>query len=122
MSPIATTRKPRVFARYPLDDIVEAHARQFFQLTTYDDPNAANWRQEAEAVMVRIESITEEDAKACGPQLKFVCKHGVGTDQIAVQALAARGIMTMNMAGVNVCSFFNGTSNTDSCRQNLLRS
>jgi lactate dehydrogenase-like 2-hydroxyacid dehydrogenase len=104
MSPVATTRKPRVFARYPLDETVEAHARRFFQLTTCDDPAINNWRQEAEAVMVRIESVTEEDAKVVGQQLKFVCKHGVGTDQIAVKALAAKGIVTMNMAGVNVGS------------------
>lgn len=103
MSPVATTHKPRLFARYPLDEVVEAHARRFFQLTTYDDPAIVNWRQEAEAVIVRIESVTEEDVKVIGDQLKFVCKHGVGTDQIAVKALAARGILTMNMAGVNVC-------------------
>lgn len=100
--PVATKYKPRVFARYPLDEVVEAHARKHFQLTTYDDPEISKWRELAEGVMVRTQSVTEEDAKLCGDQLKFVCKHGVGMDQIAVNALDARGIVCMNMAGVNV--------------------
>lgn len=37
-----------------------------------------------------------------GSRLKYVGKHGVGTNAIVVAELAQKGILTMNSAGVNV--------------------
>ncbi|WVW86491.1 hypothetical protein I302_108539 [Kwoniella bestiolae CBS 10118] len=101
MSPSAVPHKPRVFCLYPIDDSVREYAEQHFDFTCEPDPKVKSWREEAEAVMVRSNTITPSDVKVLGPAFKFVGKHGVGVDAIAVKELKERGITVMNTPGVN---------------------
>ena len=94
--------KPVVVSRYHLEQSVVDYANAFFDFIPFDDCRASQWRQIADAVMVRGESITSKDVQDLGPRLKFVGKHGVGTNAIAVKELAVKGIKTMNAPGVNV--------------------
>ncbi|WVR09350.1 hypothetical protein IAU60_006416 [Kwoniella sp. DSM 27419] len=101
MSPSAVPHKPRVFCLYPVDESVKEYAEQHFDFTTCDDPRIDTWREEGEAVMARSNLITPADVKRMGPAFKYVGKHGVGVDSIAVKELEERGIKTMNTPGVN---------------------
>ncbi|WWC95057.1 hypothetical protein V866_001909 [Kwoniella sp. B9012] len=101
MSPAAVPHKPRVFCLYPVDDSVKEYAERYFDFTCEPNTKVKLWREEAEAVMVRSNKITPEDVKMLGPAFKFVGKHGVGVDAIAVKELKERGIRVMNTPGVN---------------------
>ncbi len=102
MSPVATISKPRVFCLYAIDPAVHAWASQRFELTCFPDPAVKNWKAEAEGIMVRSETIGQGDVGEIGSQLRFVSKHGVGLDRIAVKELKEKGIVVMNTPGVNV--------------------
>ncbi|RSH87415.1 hypothetical protein EHS25_003325 [Saitozyma podzolica] len=101
MSPAAVPVKPRVFALYYLEPSVVEHARTLFDFTAFNEPGSKNWRSDAEGIMVRSENITEDDVAKLGPGVKYVVKHGVGTDLLAMKALKERGVTVMNTAGVN---------------------
>ncbi|EIW72046.1 hypothetical protein M231_07643 [Tremella mesenterica] len=101
MSPAAVPHKPRVFSLYPLEPSVIEYGSQFFDLTVPGDPDWKNWREEAEAVMVRSNVIDADDVAKFGPGLKFVGKHGVGIDQLAAKEIRSKGVIIMNTAGVN---------------------
>lgn len=97
-----TTTKPVVVALYPLEPSLIEYGRARLDLITYDDPRAKEWKQIAEGVMVRTNAITPKDVVDIGPQLKFVVKHGVGVNVIAVEELKSKGVLVMNTPGVNV--------------------
>ncbi|WWC64905.1 uncharacterized protein I303_107519 [Kwoniella dejecticola CBS 10117] len=101
MSPAAVPHKPRVFCLYPVDDSVKEYAEQWFDFTCEPNPQVSRWREEAEAVMVRSNKVTPSDVKQLSPAFKYVGKHGVGVDAIAVKELNAKGIKVMNTPGVN---------------------
>lgn len=104
MSPAAVPHKPRVFCIYDIDQSVVEYGRQKFDLTVKGEPGWEIWREEAEGVMVRSDAIDHEDIKRMNPGLKYIGKHGVGVDRIAVKELQDRGITVMNTPGVNVSS------------------
>ncbi|WWC92010.1 uncharacterized protein L201_006964 [Kwoniella dendrophila CBS 6074] len=101
MSPSAVPHKPRVFCLYPIDDSVKEYAERYFDFTCEPDPRVNQWKEQAEAVMVRSNKITPSDVKSLNPGFKFVGKHGVGVDAIAVRELSEKGIRVMNTPGVN---------------------
>jgi len=104
--------KPVVVSRYHLEQSVVDYANTFFDFIPFDDCRASEWRTIADAVMVRGETITSKDVQELGPKLRFVGKHGVGTNAIAVKELAAKGIKTMNAPGVNVGHYTSINSST----------
>lgn len=99
--PIAIPNKPHVFTLYTLSPDVRAYAEQFFRLTSPEDEGFDEWREKAEGIMVRSVEVTEEDVAGM-VRCRFVGKHGVGVDKLAVKALKAKGVVLMNTAGVNV--------------------
>ena len=100
--PVPTRPKPLVFCLYKVDKSVVEYGRSLFEFVTYDDPRSKRWKEEAEGVMVRSQTVTAEEVSHFGTQLKFVQKHGVGVDNLAVKAMRERGVVVMNTAGVNV--------------------
>ncbi|HEY4252930.1 MAG TPA: hydroxyacid dehydrogenase [Roseomonas sp.] len=69
-------------------------------LVLWDDPAAANWREEADALMVRMTPLRAEDF-AAAKRLKVVVKQGVGIETIDLDAARAHGIAVCNTPGVN---------------------
>ena len=63
-------------------------------------PEVARALSIADAIIVRLFEVTAETA-AAAPRLKVVAKHGVGTDNIDVAAMTARGIVVANTPGAN---------------------
>lgn len=96
--------KPRVFCLHPLEPAIEELASKLFDFTPYATPGWENWPEEAEGVMVRGADITEEHVARFNPKLKFIAKHGVGVDQLAMKSIHAKGVTVMNTPGVNVSS------------------
>ena len=99
--PIATSSKIRVYSLYPLADSIKTTAAQHFQLICPDDEGHDAWRDDAEGIMVRSTPITVEDVAAL-KKCRYIAKHGVGTDRLALKALKAKDIVVMNTAGINV--------------------
>ncbi|KAL7006245.1 hypothetical protein EMMF5_004131 [Cystobasidiomycetes sp. EMM_F5] len=77
-----------------------AYARSLFELVGPGDPGWENWRTDAEGLLVGSSSVTAQDIAQC-PKLKFISRHGVGYDKIAVEAAKERGIIVTNCPGVN---------------------
>ncbi|MCF3933829.1 NAD(P)-binding domain-containing protein [Acuticoccus sp. M5D2P5] len=65
--------------------------------------DAANWREEADGLIVRGTRISADDLKAA-KRLKVVGKHGAGVDNIDADAAAALGIEVRHTPGVNAPS------------------
>ena len=97
--------RPTVVCRYPLEQSVVDYGKSLFDFVPHDDPRAAEWKTNADAIMLRTIVLSPKEVPEIGERLKYVGKHGVGTNTIAVKELAERGILTMNSAGVNVGSF-----------------
>jgi D-3-phosphoglycerate dehydrogenase len=75
-------------------------AKSFAQVVAWPDPRVNDWPEEADAVMVRMTSITKEQL-ARAKQVKIICKQGVGLDTIDLSAAQAHGILVSRTPGVN---------------------
>ena len=102
MSPVAVHHKSRVYSLHPLDGEVRELAERLFEYSQPGEKGFENWRDNADGIMVRGSAVTEDDVARFGPQLRFIAKHGVGVDRLAMPALKAKGVVVMNTAGVNV--------------------
>jgi D-3-phosphoglycerate dehydrogenase len=60
----------------------------------------ADWPQTADAIIVRTSPVTAADIARAG-HLRVIGKHGVGVDNIALDAARARGIAVVNTPGAN---------------------
>lgn len=69
-------------------------------LVLWDDPAVANWREEADALMVRMTPLRAADF-ARAKRLKVVVKQGVGIETIDLEAAKAHGVAVCNTPGVN---------------------
>lgn len=58
---------------------------------------------EIDAVVTRVEQITERILKAC-PSLKIIAQHGVGVDNIALDAAGRLGVKVLNVPDANYVS------------------
>jgi D-3-phosphoglycerate dehydrogenase / 2-oxoglutarate reductase len=88
---------------YVLDALHPAgveYAEKHFEVVRWDDPRVKNWREDADAVMVRMTRITADDIAKLG-KAKVICKQGVGYDTIDIAAAKARGIPVCRTPGVN---------------------
>ncbi len=70
-------------------------------LVLWDDPRKENWREEAEGIIVRMPTKLTPDEFARAKKLKAVSKHGIGVENIDLDAARAHGIPVMNTHGVN---------------------
>jgi D-3-phosphoglycerate dehydrogenase / 2-oxoglutarate reductase len=77
-----------------------AYAEKHAEVIRWDDPRVKNWREDADAVMVRMTRVTAEDIARIR-KAKVICKQGVGYDSIDIVAAKARGIPVCRTPGVN---------------------
>jgi D-3-phosphoglycerate dehydrogenase len=75
-------------------------AKSFAQVVAWPDPRVSDWPEEADAVMVRMTSITREQL-ARAKHVKIICKQGVGLDTIDLSAAKEQGIVVSRTPGVN---------------------
>ncbi len=66
----------------------------------WDDPRVANWREDADGLMVRLTTLGEAEF-AAARRLKAVLKQGVGVDNIDLAAAKRHGVIVCNTPGVN---------------------
>jgi len=92
---------PAVYALDPLHPDVQSMVQDRFRLITCDEPDMAHWHEKADAVIVRGSGVSLDDLSRC-KRLKWVQKHGVGTDQLDVAALRNSNVGLMNTPGANV--------------------
>lgn len=74
--------------------------RRKAEVVLWDDPAAAGWTADADAVVVRRARITADDV-AAAKKLKVIGKQGAGVENIDVAAARTRGVRVFNTAGVN---------------------
>ena len=83
-----------------LDPIADSAAAFLRDHAAVLDPPASGWEARADAVIVRASRV-DAAAIAAAPRLRVIGKHGVGTDNIALDAAAARGITVCNTPAAN---------------------
>ena len=77
-----------------------ALARLGRDVVDWRDPALAAWPDHAEAIITRTSPVAAADI-ARARRLKVIGKHGVGVDNIAMDAARARGIPVVNTPGAN---------------------
>ena len=70
------------------------------EVVLWDHPDVDRWREDADGVVVRLAPITADDL-AQATNLKVVAKHGVGVENIDLDAAKAHGVTVVNTPGVN---------------------
>src|SRR5689334_18607995 len=75
-------------------------ASRHAELVRWDNPRVAQWRDDADGLMVRMTRLTADDF-ARARRLKAVAKQGVGIDNIDLAAAKAHGVIVCNTPGVN---------------------
>lgn len=93
--------KPTVYLLDNFHTDVMNFCQANFNTITRDSPDElANWRENAQYVLVRGSRITAEDV-AAAPHLRAIGKQGVGIDKIDTAACKARNIPILNTPGIN---------------------
>lgn len=92
-----TGDRKTVFLRAPIHDDAVAFlkADPRLDVVTWDGPRAANWREEADAVILRGVSLSGEEIRSA-KRLKVIGRHGAGVDSVDVEAARACGIVVLN--------------------------
>lgn len=70
------------------------------EVILWDHPDVDNWRQDADGIVVRLARITAEDFEQV-QKLRVVAKHGVGVENIDIEAARKHGIAVVNTPAVN---------------------
>ena len=76
--------------------LAKAHA----EVVCWPDPAIADWPEHADGVMVRMTPITAAQMERA-QHVQVICKQGVGTDTIDLQAAKRHGIAVSRTPGVN---------------------
>ncbi|MCX7152264.1 MAG: hydroxyacid dehydrogenase [Proteobacteria bacterium] len=77
-------------------EFISRHA----DVVPYGDPRMANWREDADGIMVRMRPITADDFNRA-KKLKVLAKQGVGVNTIDLKSAKAHGVTVCNNPGVN---------------------
>lgn len=87
----------KVFVRAPIHQDAVALLRADSRITTvtWDEPEAANWEKEADAVILRGTNITGDEIRRAA-KLKVIGRHGAGVDAVDLEAAKEKGIKVMN--------------------------
>lgn len=87
----------KVFVRAPIhpDAVSLLRADPRIETVTWDEPAAAGWESEADAVILRGTPITGDEIRRAA-KLKVIGRHGAGVDAVDLEAAKAKGIVVMN--------------------------
>jgi D-3-phosphoglycerate dehydrogenase len=92
--------RPVVCVLEPIDPAATAWLAERADVAGPDDPRCADWPAHADAVVSRIRRIAPEDV-ARAARLKAIAKHGVGVDNIPLDAARAAGVRVTNTPNAN---------------------
>jgi phosphoglycerate dehydrogenase-like enzyme len=94
------TDKPTLYLLDNFHPAVHEFCEENFNAYAPGHPEQANWRENAEFILVKGSYVTAEDIAACR-KLRAIGKQGVGIDKIDQKACQARGIRIFNTPGLN---------------------
>lgn len=94
------TQKPTVYLLDNFHPEAIKYCQERFNAILPGDPGHANWRQNAQYLLIRSSHLTAKDVALCD-KLKAIGKQGVGIDKIDGKACAERDIKIFNTPGVN---------------------
>lgn len=90
-------QRKTVFLRAPIHDdavaLLKADPR--LDVVLWDEARIENWREEADAVILRGMNLLGEDIRSA-KRLKVIGRHGAGVDSVDVEAARERGIVVLN--------------------------
>lgn len=93
----------KIFILDPVHESVINKARESFEVVAYPESRDGDWKSEADALIVRTWVVTREDI-AQAKSLKIIAKHGVGVDNIDVEAAQEYGVVVTNTPSANAVS------------------
>lgn len=91
-----------IFIVDPIHKLPLSNARNSGTVIKWDDEGINDWSN-AEAIIVRTYKVTKEKMLQA-PNLKIIAKHGIGTDNIDLNAARELGIVVTNTPHANVQS------------------
>jgi D-3-phosphoglycerate dehydrogenase len=101
------TNRPRIV----ISDIIDAQARavlaseaELIDVDGTDLPALLAALPQADALVVRSETMVTAEVLAAGPRLRVVARAGVGIDNIDVGSATAAGVLVLNAPGANAIS------------------
>jgi D-3-phosphoglycerate dehydrogenase / 2-oxoglutarate reductase len=92
--------RPLVYVLEPIAPSAIATLRQSCDVVEPGDSRKDRWPEDAHGIVVRTSRITAELLESAA-ELKVVGKHGVGVDNIDLDAARARGIAVISTPGAN---------------------
>ncbi|PSN74841.1 hypothetical protein BS50DRAFT_540413 [Corynespora cassiicola Philippines] len=96
----ASTKREKLYILSEFHPQAVKYAQSLFDCVLHTDPEAAEWRSRATAILIKDYYITEEDLLAA-PQLRVIGKQGVGLDKVDVEACERHNVKICNTPGVN---------------------
>jgi D-3-phosphoglycerate dehydrogenase / 2-oxoglutarate reductase len=94
-----------------VSDIIDGRARRLLggecQIIDVDGTDARQLKaalRDADALIVRSETLVTRDVLEAGPKLRIVARAGVGVDNIDVESATELGILVLNAPGANAIS------------------
>lgn len=100
---VETREKPSLYLLEDFPPAAIKHAQSLFHTILPSDPQILNWRQEADAVLVRELVVSKKDIMDA-EKLRAIGKQGTGIDIIDQDACRERKIPILNTPGVNAQS------------------
>lgn len=92
--------RPLVYVLEQIAPSAVATLRQSCDVVEPGDPRRDRWPEDADGIIVRTSKVTADLLKAA-VRLKVVGKHGVGVDNIDLDAARAQGIAVISTPGAN---------------------
>jgi len=90
----------RVYVIEPISPRALARLKEAVEVVDWRDPRVGDWPDHAEGLVVRIRPIPAADV-ARAKKLRVIGKHGVGFDNVPLDAARAKGITVVNTPGAN---------------------
>lgn len=90
----------KIYITDPIHEMPLSFAKANAEVIKWDDPKINDW-SDAEALIVRTEKVTKEKLLKA-PNLKIIAKHGIGIDNIDLDAAKELGIFVTNTPQANM--------------------
>ncbi|KAK6226073.1 hypothetical protein QIS74_02120 [Colletotrichum tabaci] len=100
---VTLQKKPTMYLLEKFPEEAVKYCQAHFHTILHVDEEVANWRENADAILVREKIITAQDISSAR-RLRAIGKQGTGIDIIDKDAADARGIAVCNTPGVNAQS------------------